>query len=205
MMIDKPKAVTKTGLTERSIARVLAVGFFARRYLVMVPNCNWTGNECDLLALDEKLRVIDVEVKISRADLKADAHKDKWFHYWDWKIDGPYRPGEGRQQRSREWPQKVWKHYYCMPKDIWSDDLFDVLPSTRSGVLLITYENNGQLRIALKRRAQANKDAKPVSPESAVNIARLASLRMWEWELRAEQRYQELMRYHEAAKQGGAA
>ena len=197
-IIKRPRAVTKTPLNERTISRALAVGFFARKYLVMVPNCNWTGHECDLLALDEKLRVIDVEVKISRSDLKADAHKDKWFHYWDWRIDGPYRSGEERQRRKREWPQKAWKHYYCMPSDIWSDDLFDVMPSTRSGVLLLTHDQDGRIRIDCKRRAQANKDAKPVSPESAVNIARLASLRMWEWELRAEQRYQEFLRYREA-------
>ena len=43
--------------------------------LVMVPNCYWTGDECDLLVVRNDLRLVDVEVKISRSDLKADAGK----------------------------------------------------------------------------------------------------------------------------------
>lgn len=197
---ERAKAVTKTGLTERSIARVLAVGFFARRYLVMVPNCNWTGNECDLLALDDKLRVIDIEVKISRSDLKADADKYKWWHREfagygpQTEIRGPRGEHIGMRQETiynktlREWPPKVWKHYYCMPADIWSDDLFAVLPSPRSGVILLEHGRGGELRHNLKRRATPDKDAKPVPTEQAINIARLASLRMWEWEMRANRK-----------------
>lgn len=209
MMLERPKPVTKTGLNERSIARVLAVGFFARKYLVMVPNCNWTGHECDLLALDEKLRVIDIEVKISRADLKADADKDKWWHR-EFKGYGPVEEKHDARGRLisrhqpalydktlREWPPKAWKHYYCLPADIWSDDLLDALPSSRSGVILLEHDRHGGLRHNLKRRAQPNKDAKPVPPEQAVNIARLASLRMWEWELVAAQRGAELQRYRD--------
>ena len=64
--------------SERLIARELAVGLFARR-LVVVDNCIWTGHECDLLCVTTDLRIVDVEIKISRSDLKADAKKDKWF------------------------------------------------------------------------------------------------------------------------------
>ena len=199
-VLDRPRQTTKTGLNERSIARVLAVGFFARKYLVMVPNCNWTGNECDLLALDEKLRVIDIEVKISRSDLKADADKYKWWHREfagygpQTEIRGPCGEYIGMRQETiynktlREWPPKVWKHYYCMPADIWSDDLIDALPSPRSGVILLEQDRHGGLRHNLKRRAQPSKDAKPVPVEQAVNIARLASLRMWEWEMKASRK-----------------
>lgn len=208
MMVDRPKAVTKTALTERSIARTLALVFFARKYLVMVPNCNWTGNECDLLALDEKLRVIDIEIKISRADLKADAGKYKWWHR-EFAGYGPVQERHDERGRLlsrhspalydktlREWPPKVWKHYYCMPADIWSADLLAALPSPRSGVILIEPGRRGELQHRLVRRATPNKDAKPAPAEQAVNIARLASLRMWEWELRAAVAGAELQRCH---------
>jgi hypothetical protein len=66
--------------SERLIARAIALQTFKRRYLMAVPNCNWTGHECDLLVVTDNLRIIDVEVKISRADLKADAKKEKWWH-----------------------------------------------------------------------------------------------------------------------------
>lgn len=48
---------------ERKIATLLATRFFNNKYLVVVPNCNWTGYECDLLAVTENLRIIDIEIK----------------------------------------------------------------------------------------------------------------------------------------------
>lgn len=159
---------------ETLIARRLAVNFFNRKYLIVVPNCNWPGNETDLLVITENMRIIDIEIKISRSDLKADGKKDKWFHHWDWKIDGPRRHDSDR--RSREWPMHAWKHYYCLPTNIWDRSLLNSLPSAKSGVLLI---NDSSPMISVERKATANKDAKKISPEDAVDIARLASLRMW--------------------------
>jgi len=67
--------------TEQSIARAIALQTLDRKCVVLVDNCSWTGHECDVLGVTRDLRIIDVEVKISRADLKADARKDKWWKY----------------------------------------------------------------------------------------------------------------------------
>lgn len=107
--------------TAHTIGRFLAMETFQKKNLVLVPNCNWTGHECDILVLTTNLRIIDVEIKVSRADLKADAVKDKWYHYWNYKIDGPWQP-DRQGQRRREWPQKVWKHYYVLPRDLWGEE-----------------------------------------------------------------------------------
>lgn len=94
--------------SEKIIASALACQVFERKHLVLVPNCSWPGSECDLLVVTCDLRIIDVEVKISRSDLKADAAKDKWFHGWDWRIDGPWYGGaDNRQRRPREWPRQT--------------------------------------------------------------------------------------------------
>jgi len=176
--------------SERLIARAIALQTFNRRYLVAVPNCNWTGHECDLLVVTDNLRIIDVEVKISRADLKADAKKAKWWHR---KFLGHAEPREvfknGRLQaiyrdpiydtNARLHPPKVWKHYYALPRDIWTPELEASLPSTASGILLLD-RTRGETRIECIRRATPSRDAKPISAEAAVDIARLASLRMWE-------------------------
>ncbi|EQD46835.1 hypothetical protein B2A_08707, partial [mine drainage metagenome] len=69
--------------SEQRIAAALARQIFIDDSVVVVPNCNWTGHECDLLIVTRRLRVIDVEIKISRADLRVDACKDKWYHNWD--------------------------------------------------------------------------------------------------------------------------
>lgn len=167
-----------TEWSERRIAAALARQTFQKRSLVIVPNCTWTGHECDLLVITADLRVIDVEVKISRADLRADAAKDKWFHGWNWRVDGPDRSGHD-QRRRRQWPRRVWKHYYAMPRPIWDASLFDCLPSTTSGVLLMSLRA-GAVYVTCERRATPCRDADRLDAADAVDIARLASLRMWD-------------------------
>ncbi len=165
--------------SEQRIAAALAHQVFIADSVVVVPNCNWTGHECDLLVVTRHLRVIDVEIKISRADLRSDARKDKWYHTWDWQTDGPW---DGSQRgRPREWPRRVWKHYYAMPAAIWVPDLTDVLPSPRSGILLLrpSDTDHSGIKVDVHRRATPCPDAEPISPGAAIDIARLASLRMW--------------------------
>lgn len=196
--------------SENSIARGLARQTFNRKYLVVVPNCNWTGHECDLLVVTENLRLIDVEIKISRADLKADAKKEKWWHrehigHWpsvtelqhspwsnDLQVERIYRRARYKST-PKDWPRKVWKHYYAMPKAIWHPDLLEALPSAQSGVLLLDREGyprpvDAGMRVDCVRRASPNRDAPSISPAAAVDIARLASLRMWDAFARMEER-----------------
>lgn len=173
--------------SEQRIARAISLQTLARKCVVLVDNCNWTGHECDVLAVTTDLRIIDVEVKISRADLKADAKKDKWWHHLSFAearqkgVDTKtWNPWEHRTPV--EWPRKVWKHYYAMPADIWKPELLDCLPSAASGVLLLREQRNSITPIAVEcmRRAKPNKDAQRITPEQAIDIARLANLRMWE-------------------------
>jgi hypothetical protein len=172
--------------SEKSIAAALSRQIFNHKYLVVVPNTSWTGNECDLLVVTENLRVIDVEIKISRSDLKADAKKDKWFQNWDYRIDGPQAFGDQSARRAREWPQKVWKHYYALPAEIWNDSLLETLGSPKSGVLLLQRDEKGAIKVQVKRIAAPCREAERLSATQAVDIARLASLRMWDAYEKAE-------------------
>jgi hypothetical protein len=161
--------------SEGVIARAIAVQTLARKCVVLVDNCNWTGHECDVLGVTTDLRIIDVEVKISRADLKADAKKDKWWHRLGWTgMHGADCP--------RRHPPKVWKHYYAMPKEIWRPELLDCLPSPASGVILMRERRNSATPVVAEvvRRATPAKDAYRLKPEQVIDIARLANLRMWE-------------------------
>jgi hypothetical protein len=162
--------------SEHKIAAFLARFTFAHRHLLIVPNCQWPGSECDLLAITPNLRVVDVEIKISRADMRADAAKDKWFHNWDWRTDGPWMPGY--RGKPRQWPRRVWKHYYCLPREIWSPDLLAKI-SPISGILLLS-ESGGSLSIRVERAAKPDRGAEKITAEDAIDIARLASLRMWD-------------------------
>lgn len=176
---------------EGVIAKAISTQVLAKKCVVLVNNCNWTGYECDVLAVTTDLRIIDVEIKISRADLKADAKKDKW---WRRYYTGEYetvtsKNGWGSQRaiqakELRPWPPKVWKHYYAMPADIWKPDLVEFLPSESSGIILLHEAPRRSTQhphlAVVKRRAKPNKDAHRLTPQQTVDIARLANLRMWE-------------------------
>lgn len=172
---------------EGMIARAIAQQTLAKKCVVLVDNCNWTGHECDVLGVTTDLRIIDVEVKISRADLKADAKKSKWWmRRWNYPFDGATggyaRSGPPAPALRQEWPVKVWKHYYALPAEIWKPELLDCLPSKASGVLLLQRLGHPHpgITVTCERRATPNKDAYRLKPEQVMDIARLANLRMWD-------------------------
>ena len=169
--------------TEGRIAAVISRQTLAKKCVVLVDRCNWTGHECDVLGVTTDLRIIDVEIKISRADLKADAAKDKWWHRFGTAYAGT-DPATGRIRYhqpdpvARQWPPKVWKHYYALPADIWTPELLDALPSAASGVIVLR-EHIGVIEANVMRRAKPNHDAGRLTPAQVVDIARLGNLRMW--------------------------
>lgn len=188
--------------TEHIIARAIALQTLARKCLVLVDNCSWPGSECDVLGVTTDLRIIDVEVKISRADLKADAKKDKWWHRLSYAetqqrgIDFWNHKGDPAQH-----PRKVWKHYYALPKEIWKPELLACLPSPASGVLLLSESRGGgaNIVVSVERRATPARDAYRLNPGEVMDIARLANLRMWDAYNRLEQTKRSLKPELEAA------
>ncbi len=161
--------------SEGVIARHISTQTLAKKCVVLVDRCNWTGYECDVLAVTADLRIIDVEVKISRSDFKADAKKDKWWHRqsWGWPPKEPPPPVR------RDWPPKVWKHYVAMPAALWDDALFEFMPSPMSGLLLVR-DHSGRIEVNCRRRATPDRHADRISAAAAIDIARLANLRMWD-------------------------
>lgn len=175
---------------EHLIARAISLQTLARKCVVLVDNCNWTGHECDVLGVTTDLRIIDVEVKISRADLKKDADKSKWWHpltYAQAVAKGRdvsrWDPWDHREPV--EHPRKVWKHYYALPAEIWTPELVECLPSKASGILLLS-DHQGRIDVRCERRATPAKDAYRLKPEQVLDIARLANLRMWDSYYRVE-------------------
>lgn len=165
---------------EATIIRAISRHVLHSKCLLLVDNCNWTGHECDVLGVTQDLRIIDVEAKISRADFRADAKKDKWWHrltyaeatargvsMWDHRGDPILHP------------PNVWKHYYAMPAEIWKTEMLPMAASPASGVILLR-ERGGVISAAVERRATPNPNADRLTPENAIDIARLANLRMWD-------------------------
>lgn len=159
--------------SERLIARAISHQLLLKKCIVLIENTMWTGHEADVLGVTKDLRLIDIEVKISRADLKADYGKDKWWiRHHGWGLHGP--------EQLLGWPPKVWKHYYALPAEIWRPELVNALPSPNSGILLLHHNQRGEVAVNCTRRATPARDCSVLSAEDAVDVARLANLRMWE-------------------------
>lgn len=162
---------------------------FQRKCLLVLPNSYWTGHECDLLGIGPGMRLIDVEIKVSRSDLRADAGKDKWWRRGVTRYAGLDAAGRARYIKdadaARLWPPRVWKHYFCLPASIWSEDLLACLPSPACGVITVKWHRCHPSSVPfvvarVARRATPCRDAKPISAADALDIARLAGLRMWD-------------------------
>lgn len=166
--------------SEARMAALISRRVFNRRCVLLVDRCTWTGHECDVLGITPCLRIIDVEIKISRADLRADAGKDKWWHRLDSRWDSAEQKYIQVPAVARDWPPRVWKHYYALPADIWKPELLDALPSQQSGVILFEVDAHDCLVPRVLRRATPNREACRLKPEQVVDIARLANLRMWD-------------------------
>lgn len=173
-----------TTWTEARIARELQRTVFQRKCVLLVPNIAWMVHEADVLGVTADGRLIDIEIKISRADTRADAKKDKWWHsapsQW---VDGKVVQLEPVR---RPWPPKIWRHYYCLPAEIWKPDLEAALGSPKSGVVTIAAGDHGGPLLTSVRRAQSNAGAEKLSAAEILDVARLANLRMWDALVRRE-------------------
>lgn len=175
--------------TEAEICSHVSRIVLKRRCILLVDRCNWTGHEADVLGVTADGRLIDVEVKVSRADLLSDGKKSKWWHRRygaDWRQENVCR---------REWPPKVWKHYYVLPADVWRDDLLPALPAV-SGILLLRRRRDGfGLATQCRRPAKPCRDAYRLTAAQCLDVARLANLRMWDARLDADRSQPEAPEY----------
>lgn len=179
------KPVPPAALIGRHVVRNL----LDRSHLVIVPNCCWTGYECDLLVVTKDLRLIDIEIKRSAADTKRDLQKDKWWL----SAPGHWRPDTKNRQGTPtlDWPPRIWKHWFVVTETAWNEGLHVMLPPA-SGVAIFA-DGSGKVvsmpstGLLVHRKPKPNTDAKPITAANAIDIARLASLRLWEEYMRQDQ------------------
>jgi hypothetical protein len=163
--------------TAGQIGHSLYYHVFAQKHAVVLENCYYPGSECDVLIVRNDLRLMEIEIKISRSDLRADAKKDKWFKYVPLPGKRFWHRDECTVERL-DWPKNIWKHYYCMPAEIWTPELAADIPA-KSGVLLMREWRDG-VATSVQRQAKPNKDAKPMPPADLIDIARYCNVRMWD-------------------------
>ena len=139
---------------------------------IIIPNASWGlgVHECDLLAISVAGYATEIEIKISRADLRADVKK-----HHDHKS------------------QKIKFLYFAVPSELARDVLLDTniyekpahgwhgaqqrgLLPPQAGVLIVASTG----RVFCARKAAANSGAEPFDAKAWQKFARLMTLRYWD-------------------------
>ncbi len=140
--------------------------WFDYRVNLIVPNVHWGMNmhECDLLIVSKADYVTECEIKISRADLRAD--RKKW-HGHDGSI-----------------ARRVIKYlYFAVPEKL-EEAALEFAPE-RAGIIVVREKDNvpGVYPYHQKcrriREPTVNKHASKMPDHERYKVARLGALRIW--------------------------
>jgi hypothetical protein len=139
--------------TEFEIQIALA-NYFNPTKVLIIPNLTTycMGREIDLLVLTKSLYAYEIEIKVSKADLRRDEKKKHPYH----KMPG-------------DLTRKLW---FAMPESM--GDCIDLVP-TFAGIFLV--DKHGF--VSNLREATVNKLAKKWSMENAYHLAELGTMRLW--------------------------
>jgi hypothetical protein len=137
------------------VAVAVLIGY---RNHVIVPNVSWglgLRHECDLLVLDQSKRFTEVEIKISRADLKKDL--DKWHGHKS---------------------ELISRLVYAMPAEL-IESARQILPAS-VGLISCTYNDRAKRFVAKWERVNKHDKKKQPVPEQAVQkFLELGCMRIW--------------------------
>lgn len=130
--------------------------FLNPRANLIVPNVSWGMgvHECDLFVLTNADYAWEVEIKVSKADLKKDAEK------WHGHVSN-----------------RIRRLYFAVPDYL--SDAIDMIPD-RAGVLVFhPEEKRFWKRVTKLREAETNKTAQKLTDVERYKLARLGALRIW--------------------------
>jgi hypothetical protein len=122
---------------------------------VIVPNASWGigVHECDLFILNPSGFGTEVEIKVTRADLKADSKK--WHGHNN---------------------KKIRELYFAIPSYLEKD--IEFIPE-HAGILIIKRHENGRLYCTKLRSAVKKKPAYKFNDKEKFKVARLGAIRIW--------------------------
>jgi hypothetical protein len=128
---------------------------FNPRVNTIVPNVYWSffRHEVDILVVTKAGYGNEIEIKISKADLKKDA--DKWHNHFDHKI------------------KNLWFAVPDYLKDCW-----DMIPQ-RAGIIEVRKADQDLKCRALKKRNPKPNGDYRFSDKEVHQLQRLGSLRIW--------------------------
>jgi len=137
---------------------VAVANLFGYRQNVIVPNVSWglgLNHECDLLILNSKNKFTEVEIKISKADLKADFKKQ-------------------HGHRSRY----ISRLYYAIPREL-LESCKPLIP-TECGIITVDHNYyTKKFQASIHRLPKQEKNVVPVTDEIIKKFYHLGLMRIW--------------------------
>ena len=129
---------------------------FGCRQNIIVPNVSWGLwiHECDLLVVTKAGYAIEVEIKVSRADIKKDAMK-----------------------RHGHIDPRIKAFYFAIPKTLMT--AADLIPE-RAGIISVNEDRPGWLVCRIERKPAISKEARKLTPEERLKVAHLGAMRIWD-------------------------
>jgi len=144
------------------IALTRQSGPFCRRRYIAVPNVSWGWGldyEADLIAVSPAGWCTEVEIKVSKADLKADAAKHKW---------------------SRGLGPMISRFYYAVPDSLEEFALQNILPNHGLIIVRPDTHSTGFPRARVVRRADRIAAARKTNPDELNKLMHLGIMRFWD-------------------------
>lgn len=137
------------------LAVVDLIGY--RRHTV-VPNVSWglgLNHECDMLVLDDSNRLTEIEIKISKSDLKADLKK---WHQHNSKI--------------------ITRLVFAIPYSL-IDEVMTLLPPNVGIITVEWNQYSGKYEARWYRMSKHRKAIQEVSNEKIRKLLELGCMRIW--------------------------
>jgi len=134
---------------------------------VMCLNVSWGmfNHECDILVLNKDNTFTEVEIKISKADIKKDltkSHKHKDYH------------------------NRIHKLYFAIPERLENEEIFSLIPD-HAGIMVV-YGQLPKTYITIRRQAKPQLvDGKPykATEKEIRKLGYLMQFRFWRERIRA--------------------
>lgn len=143
-------------MTSRQIELALA-RYFNHRLNLIVPNVSWglpgLGHECDMLIVRPSGFAVEVEIKVSRSDLKADMQK--WHGHKSKLV------------------RQLW---FAVPEKLLR--CAELVPE-HAGILSAVTDKWGGIDIKSHRPARVNTEARPLTQEQRLKVSHLGCMRIW--------------------------
>jgi hypothetical protein len=131
--------------------------YFGCRGKMIVPNVSWGLNffyELDMLVVTQSGYGYEVEIKVSKADLKADQKKK---HNHD--------------------SNRIRYLYFAVPEEL-QEDALELIPE-RAGLFVIRKLKYEGYRAKVVRSPKVNSNARKLTDEEIMKLGHLASMRIW--------------------------